>query len=101
MTAPFIRPYPHLAPSPLQHYLLQKQQEISKTVGVGILLQVTAGYGATYEVVLLTWEGEEVKMRGDDLDEALQQATEAMWGMQQAKRDYEVYRAAQYKWLGY
>ena len=100
MTAPFIRPYPHLAPSPLQRYLLQKQQEISDTVGIGILLQVTAGYGATYEVVLRTWEGEEVSMFGDDLDEALQQATDAMWGMQQAKRDYLVYEAAKFKWLG-
>ncbi len=99
MTAHLFPPRPHVAPSPLQHYLLQRQQTISDEVGISILLQVSAGYGPNYTVVLMTFEGDEATARGDDLDEALTEATQMLIGLRQAQAETAWYMAQRQKRL--
>ncbi len=100
MTIDLFPPRPHIAPSALQHYLLNRQEEVSTAVGISVLFQVSAGYGANYTVVLHTFEGDEATARGDDLDAAITEASLMLKGMRKAKEGYERYRAARYKWLG-
>lgn len=101
MTADLFPPRPHIAPSPLQHYLLIRQKELSEQVGISVLLQVSAGYGANYTVKLHTFEDDEATARGDDLDAAIEEAALMLKGMRDGRLGYERYRAARYLWIGY
>lgn len=99
MTIDLFPPRPHIAPTPLQHYLLKRQEAVSEEVGISVLFQVSAGYGPNYTVVLHTFEGDEAKARGDDLDEAIQEAALMLKGMRDARLIYEHNRAERQKRL--
>jgi hypothetical protein len=99
MSVDLFPPRPHIAPSPLQHYLLKRQEAVSEEVGISVLFQVSAGYGPNYTVVIHTFEGDESKARGDDLDEVIQEAALMLMGMREARLAYEQQRAERQKRL--